>query len=235
MIDHHGIQAEISARLDGEPGTLADDVVEAHLAQCPECQAFYRQAVKLQGLLSAGSATPTEVRPHSGHRVDQDLTASILAEVEPLWRRQAGTRLAAAAVARLCLGIIALAWIGWAIMAVADTQGLLATSDDGSVLSPDANPALAGVLIDVAALRFGVGAALGFGTWKPRILIGFLPLCGAVTMFSFGFAMRDIILGQMDSALVVSLVALFVTTGVAVWAWVSTGALTRLRMGLVEL
>ena len=43
MIGHEDIQDELSARLDGEPGRLPDDVVEAHLAACERCRAFYER------------------------------------------------------------------------------------------------------------------------------------------------------------------------------------------------
>ena len=44
MIDCARVQAALSARLDGEDKGVPDDVVDAHLSGCVECQAFFEQA-----------------------------------------------------------------------------------------------------------------------------------------------------------------------------------------------
>lgn len=62
MIEHDAIQAEISARLDGEPGVLADDVVAAHVEGCPECTQFLQRATRLKRIMGgcAGGGRPGE-------------------------------------------------------------------------------------------------------------------------------------------------------------------------------
>ena len=62
MIGHGDIQAEISARLDGESGTIPDDVLAAHLDSCEQCGEFFSRAVRLQDELGPSDA-PAEEAP----------------------------------------------------------------------------------------------------------------------------------------------------------------------------
>ncbi|KQB85996.1 zf-HC2 domain-containing protein [Corynebacterium lowii] len=223
MIAHEVIQAELSARLDGEAGHLDDDVVEAHLDQCAQCQEFYRRAARLQPMLAAPGQAPGE-----------DLTRAILTEVEPEWRRRSGSRMASLVIARIALVALALLHIVWAVRLLADTGGLLETTGDGQVLSPTADPALAHLLVQAAAVRLALAAALLLGAWLPRLLLGLLPFMGAWAMFSLGFGMRDFLLGETTRQQVLELLALVLTVAVAAWAWVGSGGWSRWRAGLLR-
>lgn len=223
MIAHEVIQAELSSRLDGEAGRLDDDVVETHLDQCQQCQAFYRRAARLQPLPAPAGREPGE-----------ELTRAILTEVEPEWRRHSGARLASLTVARLTLALLAVLHVVVAVRMLADTGGLLETVDGGRVLSPAADPALARLLAQGAAVRLALAAALLLGAWLPRLLLGLLPLLGAWTMFSLGFGMRDFLLGGTSRGQAMELAVLALTTGAAAWAWVSSGGWSRWRAGLLN-
>ncbi|WP_300611685.1 zf-HC2 domain-containing protein, partial [Corynebacterium sp.] len=37
------VRAALSARLDGEDAAVPGEIVDAHVAQCEECQAWYAQ------------------------------------------------------------------------------------------------------------------------------------------------------------------------------------------------
>ncbi|WPF66794.1 MULTISPECIES: zf-HC2 domain-containing protein [unclassified Corynebacterium] len=223
MIAHEAIQAELSARLDGEAGRLDRDVVEAHLDQCEQCQAYYRRAARLQPV-----PPPTDQAP------GEELTRAILAEVEPEWRRHSGVRLASLTVARLVLVLVAVLHVVSAVRLLADTGGLLETIEDGAVLSPAADPTLAHLLAQAAAVRLALAAALLLGAWLPRLLLGVLPLLGAWTMFSLGFGMRDFLLGNTTREQILGVVALAITTATAAWVWVSSGGWSRWRAGLLH-
>jgi len=41
------VRAALSARLDGEDAALSGDIVDAHVAHCEECQAWYTQATAI--------------------------------------------------------------------------------------------------------------------------------------------------------------------------------------------
>ena len=220
MIGHEDIQDELSARLDGEPGRLPDDVVEAHLAACERCRAFYERARSLKDML--GAEEPHDAEPQA---VAPDLTAEILAEVETEWRRAAGTRQALLATCRVVLVVAGLLFAVWAVMTVAASGGLPATDAEAGVLAPDAQPELAAMLGQAAAVRLATAITLFFGAWRPRILPGFLVFLCACTMFNLGFAMRDLVLDLAGTVQVAGLVLYAVTTVVAAVAcWLSWDA-----------
>ncbi|WKD59609.1 zf-HC2 domain-containing protein [Corynebacterium caspium] len=176
---HEEIQASISARLDGEAPLLADDIVAAHLTACPECRDFFQRATALQGALKQPSPTP-------------DLTAQILAQAGPAWRRGPGTRLVIAALARIGLLVHAIFFIIWGVQLLIGSQ-------------PD------------AAVRIAVACALVYGAWRPAILAGLLPFLGSWAMFSTGLEMRNIFLGQANIAALVFLFSSAICAGLAWW------------------
>jgi len=84
MIDCARVQAALSARLDGEDTGVPDDVVDAHLSGCVECQAFFEQAARLNRQLRLTEVPVGDAVP--------DLSEMILAGVEPVRRRRAASR-----------------------------------------------------------------------------------------------------------------------------------------------
>ncbi|MBV7295605.1 zf-HC2 domain-containing protein [Corynebacterium sp. TAE3-ERU12] len=107
------IQAALSARLDGEQARLADDVVDAHLDACADCQAWFDQAVSLNRSLLIAPAAPREE--------PTDLAERILDTVEPQRRRWERRRRIAGATARALLVVLSLGYVAWGI---ADLQGV---------------------------------------------------------------------------------------------------------------
>ncbi|WP_051866753.1 zf-HC2 domain-containing protein [Corynebacterium atypicum] len=271
MIEHDAIQAEISARLDGEPGVLADDVVAAHVEGCPECTQFLQRATRLKRIMGGAPAegapgkpgeSPSsrttgreDSRPHTagsesvsdedpgaespasrpeaerlgagsvpGQDYPLDMTDAILAEVETEWRRAAGARQAWLAASRVGLVVAGVVFAVWAVATVIATSGLSETPQPAAVLSPDAQPELAAMLGQAAAVRLATAVALFFGAWRPRILPGFLVFMSACTMFNLGFAMRDLVLDLAGVAQVTGLMIYAVTTAViAIACWLSYG------------
>lgn len=208
MISHDDVQADVSARLDGEAGRIPDDVFEAHLAACPTCTGFFHRAQSLQTAL--GTAPETHA----------DLTDSILAQVEPQWRKATGARVVSRIMSRVAVVAVAGGFVVWAILMLIDTAGLVpVVTGRDQVIPLDADPVLANTLAQGAAVRCATALALLFGAWRPRLLLGILPLLCGWFMFSIGFAMRDIVLGLGSQAQYVQLLFLGIATVCAGWCW----------------
>ena len=209
MLKHEQVQAAISAQLDGEVPQLAPDVIDAHLSGCPECAAFRDKAAALSHSLS-------QVQP-AGHP-PRDLSEVILAGVEPEWQRASSARQASVALARISLAVLSVVCLVWAVVVVVSASGLTTTGSEGT-LAEGADPERARLLMEAAALRFGLASGLGFVAWRPASAPGLLPV--ACTMFAFlcGFTMRDFALGTAGAGQIYILVA----TGLAAvslgWAW----------------
>ena len=127
MVECQQVQAALSARLDGEPSPLPDDVVDAHVAECAECQSFLDNAALLNRTLAFSDTSVSDI---------PDLSEEIMAGVAPVWRRQAASRLVSVAICRVVLVLLGVAWCGWAVAllrlpagAVSYTHLTLPTSD----------------------------------------------------------------------------------------------------------
>lgn len=104
MVDHGDIQAALSARIDGEDSHLDDDIVDAHLAECSECQKFWEQSLRMSRSLNvAGDMTPPE-----------DLTELIYAGVEPEFQRVSARRVFLLSMCRVVLVLLAVIYLVWA-------------------------------------------------------------------------------------------------------------------------
>ena len=111
MIDCARVQAALSARLDGEDTGVPDDVVDAHLSGCVECQAFFEQAARLNRQLRLTEVPVGDAVP--------DLSEVILAGVEPVRRRRAASRVLGLALSRVMLILVGLGLVVWAYRLVA--------------------------------------------------------------------------------------------------------------------
>lgn len=211
MLTHEQVQAAISAQLDGEEPQLAPDVIEAHIAHCAECAAFRDKAAALSRSLNF-------VEPDGGMAPPKDLSDIILAGVEPEWQRASSARQASLTLARIALGLLALVFAVWAVVVVVSASGLATTGTEGT-LAADADPELARLLMEAAALRFALASGLGFAAWRPASAPGLMPV--ACTMFAFlcGFTMRDFALGTASAGQVYILVATGLATAALGWAW----------------
>lgn len=213
MLTHEEVQAAISARLDGEPHNLDDDVVDAHVESCAECRAFRDKAAALSRSLAFGEPEQSGMAP------PQDLSEIILAGVEPEWQKAAGARQTSRTLSRVALVVTGAVFAVWAVAIIVSASGLVPTNADGTVLDPSAEPERASLLMESAATRFGLASGLFFAAWRPRAAAGLFPVACTMFLFLFGFAMRDIIWGTIE----VSQVYFLLATGTAAltlgWAW----------------
>lgn len=103
MVDHNDVQAALSARIDGENSAIADDVVDAHLAECPDCQRYWEQSLLLSRSLSFVPMSPPD-----------DLSDVIYAGVESEFQRVSARRVLLMTACRVVLVLLALIYVVWA-------------------------------------------------------------------------------------------------------------------------
>lgn len=166
MVDHSDVQAALSARIDGEEAGINNDVVDAHLAECPECQEYWEQSLQLSRSLSYVEADGSLAPP-------DDLSEAIYAGVQDEFRRVSSRRVVLMSFCRVLLMILALVYVVWA--------GRLLASGD-----PD---------ISSASVRVGIAVSLLFVAWKPSQIPGVLLIVGAMFGFSLGFGVLEAISG----------------------------------------
>ena len=190
MLSHEEVRAALSARVDGESSGLDDAVVDAHVAECADCEAYYQRLLSLSrnlrfAELGGGMAPP------------EDLSQLILAGVEGEWRKLSQRRMVLLTLGRIALGTMAILWVVWAIM-------LLAQAGDPAT----------------AAVRLGVACALVYAAFRPAQIPGIALIVGTMFTFTLGFVVRDVVLqtGSVSPSylliLLPTLIALLVTLGV---------------------
>ncbi|WP_257158871.1 zf-HC2 domain-containing protein [Corynebacterium cystitidis] len=213
MVDHGEIQQALSARIDGEPTGLDDAVVDAHVANCAQCKAYWDKALSL-------SQTLAFVDVDGGMAPPKDLTDSIMAGVEPEWRRFARRRHMALLLGRLGLVALGLWTLVWALITVAQSGPLLGTTTANGVLDPVADPHTGALLLQAASVRFGFALALLLCAWRPSQIPGVTMIAGSVFAFTLGFAVRDyLVLGDADNW--GDMGVLFLSCVVLVWTWIA--------------
>lgn len=228
MIDHEKVQAALSARIDGEPSPLDEDVIDAHLAVCGECRSFHEEAVALSRRLRFIDTADAGMSPPA------DLSEVIIAGVEPEWRRTANARVVGLAVSRVLLVIAGVLWVIWGLRLL-DSAGGLNPVLAGGVTSPDADPGTASLLVDAAAVRLSFALGLFTVAWKPRLVSSLLVVLGALWTFLLGFLVRDIVLEDVSSGQVTGLLLLLFTLVSLAWAWLSDHGYVSVRAGWREL
>lgn len=213
MLTHEQVQAAISARLDGEARELDDDVVDAHVANCPQCRAFQDKAAALSRSLSLVESAGDGMAP------PRDLADSILAGVEPQWRRASSARQMSVQLARLAVAALAICFAVWAAVLIVHSSGLAPLRENGTVLDPLADPDRAALSMEAAAVRLGIASGLGFVAWRPRLAPGLLPFACTTFLFLLGFAMRDIAWGTLAAQQVYFLAAVGASAAALAWCW----------------
>lgn len=168
MVDHDDVQAALSARLDGEDANIANDVLDAHLAECAECQRYWDQSLRLSRSLSFVDAEGPMSPP-------EDLSDVIYAGVETEFRRVSARRVLFMSLCRVVLVLLAVVYLVWA----------------GRLLVPEVTD----LVLGAASVRVGIAAALLFVSWKPSQIPGVLLIVGAMFGFSLGFAVLETITG----------------------------------------
>ena len=162
-----------------------------------------------------------------------DLSDVILAGVEPEWRRTANARMVGLAVARILLVIAGVLWVVWGLQLLNQAGGLNPVVD--GVVSPDADPQTAALLVNAAAMRFSLALGLFTVAWKPRLVSALLVVVGALWTFMFGFLVRDVVLDTVADGQVVGLLLLLFTLVGMAWTWLSHHGYIVLRAGWKEL
>lgn len=219
MIDHDQVQAALSARLDGEPAGLPDDVVDAHVDGCAECRDYWERSLRLYRALGLNQDPMSP----------PDLSETILAGVEPEWRRTANARFVGLSIARLLLVLLGLAFTFVAVGMIADSGGLVSVGPDGQTLSPGADPRTANLLAEGAAFRLALAAGLFTAAWRPGLVSGLIPVIAALWTFMLGFTARDLFLGLAGTEQIANLVLLLLTALVLGWTWLNDNGFPRLR------
>ena len=217
MPNHDEIQTALSARIDGEPTGIADEILDAHLSGCEECQQFQRRALSLtKSMHQASVSTDAEMVP------PQQLTENILAGVEPAWRRSARRAELNTIIARLTLLICGIGFGIWAVVQVVASGGLTPQSlvaHGEAVWDRSADPHLATALMEGAALRAGVSLGLLTAAWRPYWAAGVMPVVGAMGMFLTGFTIRDVVLGVATGEQILLIGMLIISALATAWLW----------------
>ncbi|AKK05348.1 putative integral membrane protein [Corynebacterium mustelae] len=214
MINCEQIQAAVSARLDGEHPTIDDDIIDAHLQACSDCQSFLEKAAIFNRRLSFDV---------SSHVPAPDLAEEIIAGVEPTWRSSASTRALSVALSRLANAIVGVLWVLWAVFLL----GVSGVSDS--------DPMFAELVVETAAMRCALGFGLLFAAWQTRVVGGILPLYGALWMFSLGFGIRDVVVGAIMSESLIGLGLLLVSVISLSWSWIAVRGWASVRSNVLLL
>lgn len=209
MVDCQTVQADLSASLDGEPTTLDDDVIEAHLAHCSVCRDFYEKAAILNRRLTIDVAKAPP----------PDLSETILAEVEPVWRRRATSTVISTALTKLLLVVVAGIYVIRAFRVLARVASISNLEDREMVH----------LLASDASLWLALAGGLLFAAWKPKLALGMLPTFGALWAFTFGFAARDLVLGADNGDAWDRILLYLAATAILVWTWLNYAGKDKIR------
>lgn len=227
------IRAALSARLDGEPASIADEVIDAHLGACEDCRTWYERAVRLNRALTVG---PVDGMPEIS---TDDLSERILVSIEPERRRRERAWLLMAGTARGVLIALGICWAVWGIVTLVDASGMmtlgisptepqdgagLATGTerapvDGSTATVDPMELGARLAIQLAAIRLALAVGLFWASWRPRAAMGMAPVYGAIATFSIGFGVRDIFIGAQGVSEIAGLALMFVSALTLAVVW----------------
>ncbi|QFQ02879.1 hypothetical protein CUROG_07650 [Corynebacterium urogenitale] len=194
-----GIRAALSARLDGEEAALPEDVVDAHLDGCEECQRWYSTVTALGRQLRM--TAPPEPAPQT---TGSDAAARVLdaAESIPNVTGTLRARQLPLVISRIALAFVAAVYVGWAaVLLFGSTLGLASTPEASGAAAPYGaaeDPVLARFVIDAATSRFALGAGLAWAAYRPRAAGAMLPVYLGVWAFGAGFATRDIVMGLVE-------------------------------------
>ena len=166
------IREALSARLDGEPAEVSDELLDKHLSGCSRCAEWQRQAVALR-------AAP--VLPYDA----PDLVASVLTTVRAEEARVASRR-RRAIFTRSALALIA------AVQLALSVPGLILGHDHTAPIH---------VAHEVGSFEAALALGLLLATLWPRLAAGMLPLVGAITGLLLLTAGSDVAAGRTTAAI----------------------------------
>lgn len=185
-------QEALSAQLDGEPSPTDPAAAALHLAGCPACREWLRDAERLHRLLRIGAATDVP-----------DLTGAVLAAA-PMPH-------GAARAVRIALAIVGLAQVG---LGVAQLFGM------NTGMLPNGSDMMSMHLFDEGtAWNLAAGIGLMLVAWRPAAAASLTAVLGAFVVILAGFCVRDLMDGMVTVSRVAShgLLLLGVILMLAVW------------------
>jgi predicted anti-sigma-YlaC factor YlaD len=174
------IREAVSARLDGEAAGVDEAVVSHHLAGCPECRAFARDAEHLHRVVRLEPAPEIP-----------DLVPGILAAIGT--DTLAGRRATAAGAGSTAAGSGETAGIlRWVLVAIAVAQIAVAIP---ALLGSDAGlPVHTARHIGSFDIALGVGFL--FAAWRPSRIPGLFPVVAALVVCLVVSALLDVAAGN---------------------------------------
>ncbi len=179
----------MSARLDGETAELADDLVDAHLAACEDCQRWYATVTALGRRMNLAAA-PAEITPAPGEQDDRKaaLLEQILAQADSDPQVSVGLRRRQLPLVfgRFSLVAVAVVYVLWGMSLLF-----------GSPIGEDADSSRLHLISDAATMRFALASGLVWAAWRPKVASAVLPIYLAIWAFGLGFATREIVLGMI--------------------------------------
>lgn len=179
----------MSARLDGETAELSDDLVDAHLAACEDCQRWYATVTALGRRMNV-SATPTDEGPTTepGDEQKAALLAQVLEQADHNPQISGGLRRRQLPLyfGRFALVAVALVYVVWGL-------SLLFCSPIGD----DADSSQLRLVSDAATMRFALAGGLLWAAWRPKGAAAVLPIYLGLWAFGLGFATREIVLSMV--------------------------------------
>ena len=156
----------MSARLDGETAELSDDLVDAHLAACEDCQRWYSTVTALGRRMNV-SATPTEGEPATepGDEQKAALLAQVLEQADRNPQISGGLRRRQLPLlfGRSALVIVALVYVVWGLSMLF-----------GSPLGDDADSSQLRLVSDAATMRFALAGGLLWAAWRPKAALSLI-------------------------------------------------------------
>lgn len=190
-MDCQAVRNAMSARLDGETAELSDDLVDAHLAGCEECQRWYATVTALGRRINL-SAAPEESTPTT--EPNDDRKAALLAQVlekadhNPQISVGLRRRQLPLLVGRFALVAVALICVVWGLSLMF-----------GSPIGEDADSSQLRLVSDAATMRFALAGGLLWAAWRPKVASAVLPIYLGLWGFGLGFATREIVLNMIGA------------------------------------
>ena len=195
-VDCDQVRAALSARLDGESTDLPDDVIDAHLEACEDCQRWYTTVTALGRSLRIGplgdETDSATVAPDAAQVTNRVLA---VAETMPVVTSGLSKRQLPLTIARVALLLLALVYFSWAGMLLFATP-LTADSSIGDANEPLVNR----LIMDAAVGKFALAVGLGCAAARPKISAAVLPIYLAQWAFGAGFATREVVMGFVESS-----------------------------------
>lgn len=216
MITCAQIQRALSSRMDHEQYDVADDVLDAHVAGCPNCQAFLEQAAVLNRKLRL-----QDTEQESFPVPPADLTQQIMSGLQPDLQRQAARRQLGLGVSRVLLGLAAVMYATWGLRLLGDVLVDLPPELDAT--------AIVNATMDGVTTRFALAAGLLFALWRPQHAGSLAPVYGAIFAFHAGFATRSLVLGTATLSGALGLAVMLLAALALAATWVIEHGVQRLE------